>query len=205
MCGNILSIDYNKNNSANSVSRMTRFLPGSLFLLICFPLLISAQEKIANDSLKAHKVMIIPYDPRYYLSDADRDILEHSTLDATTFRSNFRHNIDRHVQRSIGAGYQCISLLNDTVDAYEETLYKVLGRTGYRYEKAIPITPKPSAETKTVLKSKMRIPKITRIQKRLLNIYPLKKTLCTCKLSSLIRRHFLKNYTNSTKPIYLFL
>lgn len=133
---------------------MKSFIRYSVLLLMLFPSFAHAFEKTANDSLKAHKVMIIPYDPRYYLSDADRDIIEQTKTDAPTFRSNFRHNIDRHVQRSIGGSYACISLLNDTVDAYEETMYKILGRTGFRYEKAIPITPKQSNETKTILKTK---------------------------------------------------
>ncbi|HMT29867.1 MAG TPA: hypothetical protein PKD91_11360, partial [Bacteroidia bacterium] len=99
-----------------------------LFFFIFLSGLVSAQEKIAHDSLPVHNVMLIPYDPRYYLSDADKDIMEQSKMDANTFRSSFRHNIDRHIQRSIRGSYNCISLLNDTADALEETMYKILGR-----------------------------------------------------------------------------
>lgn len=129
----------------------------SLFTLLCISLLTStarAQEQIAHDSIPAHKVMLIPYDPRYYLSDADRDIAEQTEMDAKTIRNSFRHNIDRHVQRAIGAGYHCISLLNDTADGLQETLYQITGHMGYRYEKAIPITPKTQVIEKTISKVK---------------------------------------------------
>lgn len=110
-----------------------------------------AQEK---DTLESHKVMLIPYDSKYYLSDADRDIAEQSKLEPVKFRSDFRHSIDRNIQRAIRGSYECISLLNDTADELEVTLQKVLSRTGYRYEKTIPITPKPLDENNEVIKIK---------------------------------------------------
>ena len=113
-----------------------------LLILLSLSLPAAAQHTSASDTLELHKVMLIPYDPRYYLSDADRDIMEQSKTDPERFRSDFRHNIDRHVQRAIGRSYVCISLLNDTTDALQETLYTIMGRTGYRYEKALPVTPR---------------------------------------------------------------
>jgi len=133
---------------------MIRLSLYTLLFISLFNTASHAQEQIAHDSIPAHKVMLIPYDPRYYLSDADRDIMEQSKMDGNTIRSSFRHNIDRHVQRAIGAGYQCISLLNDTADGLQETLYQITGHMGYRYEKAIPITPKTHVLEKTITKVK---------------------------------------------------
>jgi len=110
------------------------------------------QQTSTPDSLRQHKVMLVPYDPRYYLSDADKDILEQSQIEAAKFRSNFRYSIDRSVKRAISGSYECISLLNDTADELEATMYYVLGRTGYKYEKAIPITPKPVDDGESVIK-----------------------------------------------------
>ena len=125
-------------------------------IIFGFLLVISVQFSFAQelDSLKAHKVMLIPYDPRYYLSDADRDIAEQSKKEPEKFRSDFRYSIDRNVQRAIRGGYECISVLNDTADALEETMYRVLGRTGYKLEPAIPITPKPMDDEERVVKIK---------------------------------------------------
>jgi hypothetical protein len=115
-----------------------------LFILNCVQ--ARAQETIPNDSVPVHRVILVPYDPRYYLSDADRDIAEQSNIDANRFRATFHQTIDRHVQRAISGTYECISLLNDTADRLEKTLQEVMSKTGYRYEKAIPITPKPPKE-----------------------------------------------------------
>jgi hypothetical protein len=125
-----------------------------VLLLALWTLGGTAQTRQEADSMLQHKVMLIPFDPRYYLSDADRDLMEQSRMEPSRFRSEFRHNIDRSVKRAISGGYPCISLLNDTADALEETLYEVLGRTGYRYEKAIPITPKMSVEEKVITRTK---------------------------------------------------
>jgi hypothetical protein len=118
--------------------------------LLVFIFLISlpaiAQEAEKKDSVPAHKVILIPYDPRYYLSDADRDIAEQSNQDPKRFRATFHQTVDRYVQRAIGGSYECISLLNDTADRLEQTLGEIMGRTGYKYEKAIPITPKAPKE-----------------------------------------------------------
>ena len=127
--------------------------------LLFFAKISFAQQNKTADTLMAHKVMLIPYDPRYYLSDADRDIAEQSKRDALKIRADFRYSIDRNVQRAIRGSYECISLLNDTADVLEETMYYVLGRTGYKYEKAIPITPKPVQGTETVIKVKDPNPK----------------------------------------------
>ena len=131
---------------------MVRIFLAAILFLTTIPSF--AQKAETPDSLKAHKVMLIPYDPRYYLSDADRDIAEQSKIEASKFRSNFRHSIDRNIQRAVRGNYECISLLNDTADELEETLDEVMGRTGYRYEKAIPVTPKHLEAINTAFKTK---------------------------------------------------
>ncbi|HEX5003521.1 MAG TPA: hypothetical protein VFW78_13585 [Bacteroidia bacterium] len=119
-----------------------RLLTGFFLIALLLPAKLSGQQLTTGDTLQHHRVILIPYDPRYYLSDADRDIMEQSNMDAARFRANFRQTIDRNVQRAINSSYECISLLNDTADRLEQTLGEVIGHTGYRYEKAIPVTPK---------------------------------------------------------------
>lgn len=126
-------------------------------LLLLIPLIFGCLEIKAQtepDTLDRHYVMLIPFDPRYYLSDADRDIVEQTKMDVKKIRSNFRQSADRHVQRYINRSYPCISLLNDTADALEETMYYVLGHTGYKYEKAIPLTPKDKTISESYIQSK---------------------------------------------------
>lgn len=94
-----------------------------------------------SDTVPRSNVMLIPYDERYYLSDADREISENSIALPDHFRKYFRFQVDRNVQRYVSLNYPCISLLNDTADELEETMYQILSKTGYRYEKVIPVEP----------------------------------------------------------------
>lgn len=94
-----------------------------------------------TDTVRLSNVMIIPYDERYYLSDADREISQNSLALPDHFRKYFRFQVDRHVQRYVSLNYPCISLLNDTADELEETMYQILSKTGYRYETVIPVEP----------------------------------------------------------------
>lgn len=102
---------------------------------------VAQQEKPSSDTIPLSNVMIIPYDERYYLSDADRDIMQVSTALPDHFRKYFRFQVDRNVQRYVSLSYPCISLLNDTADELEETMYEILSKTGYRFEKVVPVEP----------------------------------------------------------------
>lgn len=113
----------------------------SLLLFIAWLPSYAQVDKSAPDTLSLSNVMIIPYDERYYLSDADRDIMQVSTAMPEHFRKYFRFQVDRNVQRYVSLNYPCISLLNDTADELEETMYEILAKTGYRFEKVIPVEP----------------------------------------------------------------
>ncbi len=85
------------------------------------------------------RVMIIPYDPQFYLSDAEYDIIEATRKDPAVIRESFRRTAERYVQRIISRFRPCLSLLNDadSLPQLKEALWKVYSNTGYRYEKAV--------------------------------------------------------------------
>ncbi|MFM7768425.1 MAG: hypothetical protein ACKO9S_11280 [Bacteroidota bacterium] len=113
-----------------------------VFLAILVAFKATAQPTSqSSDTVRRSNVMLIPYDERYYLSDADREISENSIALPDHFRKYFRFQVDRNVQRYVSLNYPCISLLNDTADELEETMYQILSKTGYRYEKVIPVEP----------------------------------------------------------------
>ena len=120
---------------------MRKTLIASLILLASVAPLMAQMKSEPSDTVRRSNVMLIPYDERYYLSDADRDISENSLSLPDHFRKYFRFQVDRHVQRYVNLNYPCISLLNDTADELEETMYQVLSKTGYKYEKVIPVEP----------------------------------------------------------------
>jgi hypothetical protein len=94
----------------------------------------------AADTLIPHKVMLIPFDPLYYLSDAEQDIIEQTKKDPEKIRDSFRRTIDYNIKQAILKHYPCISLLNDvdSMPSLKEVLILVYSKTGYRYDKVMP-------------------------------------------------------------------
>ncbi len=109
-------------------------------LSIC---LLTAVNSFATspDSSLIHRIMIIPYDPQFYLSDADHDIMEATRKEPQKVRESFRKTVELYVQHAIGSFRPCISLLNDadSLPELKEALMIAYSKTGYRYEKAMPL------------------------------------------------------------------
>lgn len=98
-------------------------------------------ENSLEDSIIYHKVMLIPYDPLFYLSDAEIDIAEATKKDPLSIRESFRKNIDYNIKRVISKFRPCIALLSDmdSMPSLKETLISIYSKTGYRYDKPLPI------------------------------------------------------------------
>lgn len=106
-------------------------------------------ESPQKDSVIQHKVMLIPYDPMFYLSDAEQDIIEQTKKDPRIIRESFRNTIDYNIQRAIKKRQPCISLLNDvdSIPSLKEALISIYSKTGYRYDKPMPL-PTPVKQAK---------------------------------------------------------
>lgn len=117
------------------------------FLFILFTALIfirpsvffAQQQELKSDegnidSVTFHKVLLIPYDQRYYLSDADQDIVLQTKKDPVEIRARFQKTLDLFIQRVLGGHLQCISLLNDTNVNAQSGLEEIYSNTGYSYE-----------------------------------------------------------------------
>lgn len=116
------------------------------FILLYFsftvsPFYVLAQEtNLPVDSLKGIKVMVIPYDPLYYLSDADHEIAEQSNIDMREIRSFFHKKISYYTAASLARNFTPIDLLNDTSANAQEDLITVFSTLGYRYEEPMPVS-----------------------------------------------------------------
>lgn len=110
-------------------------------IAILFFLMLFKGMASPPDSSLIHHIMIIPYDPQFYLSDADHDIMEATKKEPGIVRESFRKTVDLYIQHAIGSFRPCISLLNDadSMPELKEALMMVYSKTGYRYEKAMPL------------------------------------------------------------------
>ncbi len=115
-----------------------------LVLLLIVPVTSAAQDS-GHESQQPDsgltRVLLIPYDPLYYLSDADREIIEQTDVEPSRIYRLFRDNIDYYIQRRVSSWYPCISALNDadSIPSLEHALGLVYSTTGYRYDNPMPL------------------------------------------------------------------
>jgi hypothetical protein len=110
----------------------------------------------SKDSLLYHKVMLIPYDPLFYLSDAERDIIEQTHKEARLIRETFRRTIDVKIKDAVEKRLPCISLLfdADSIPSLKDALSLIYARTGYQYDQPMPIPFQPEKTDSSLKKIK---------------------------------------------------
>jgi hypothetical protein len=94
-----------------------------------------AQDKhtTTKDSVE-HSIMLIPYDPRFYLSDADKDIAEATKKTPQTIRTYFHNRAEWFTWRELKRIYPTVSLLqNDTLQDYIAAAGSLFSVTAFEY------------------------------------------------------------------------
>ncbi|MBL7924136.1 MAG: hypothetical protein JNL88_08055 [Bacteroidia bacterium] len=112
----------------------------ALLLLWCTGLLQAfGQQGVTNTS-----ILLVPFQPEFYLSDAERDIMAqtHQTPDA--YRQYFRRVLDLKIQAELEDLGPCHSLLQDTTTAGRSRLENFYARVAYSY--AHPVGPRRTAD-----------------------------------------------------------
>lgn len=97
----------------------------SLFILL--PWLSQAQES-ANVSL-----LLISYQPEFYLSDAERDIMKETRRTPDEYRHYFRHSLDLKLAAELETLGPVHSMLQDSTLAGRTDLARYYGSTGFSY------------------------------------------------------------------------
>jgi len=111
---------------------MKKLLP---ILLLIASIGLKAQE--VTDSLPDtlyHRVMIIPYDQKMYLSDADTDIGKKSGYDLEEVRRRFRLGLDISLHASMEDSFGSYPILRDTASQAREDLAMIYQSIGYYYD-----------------------------------------------------------------------
>jgi hypothetical protein len=79
-----------------------------------------AQPKEKNDKKGGHKVVIIPFEPKMYLSEVDKKIGESTKMNFNQVRSLFRNGLDKKINEAIARQYSVFSLLADSAKTAKE-------------------------------------------------------------------------------------
>jgi len=100
--------------------RIYRFYISVIFLVIIS--VLQAQHTTINNKSgeKApapgkHKIMLIPFEPRLYMSEIDFALNKESKLSARQIKNTFRDGINEQLYRSLKSQHMVVDLLDDTV------------------------------------------------------------------------------------------
>ncbi len=88
-------------------------------------------------STSKHKLLVIPYEPKLYMSEIDRDIISKTQLTSHQVRNRVRLGLNHIVSAEAQKAYPSISMLGtDDVEVAKDLQY-IYSSIGYKYE-AVP-------------------------------------------------------------------
>lgn len=112
-----------------------------LFIFIYSPVF----SQINSATIPAQpKVMIIPFNPFYYLSDADAELALYNKKSQNEISTLFRYGLDMNVNARILTVYNAQSILTDTSVQSAKDLQYIYSNISYKYEKPMDIHGKDS-------------------------------------------------------------
>jgi len=132
---------------------------------------INQKDKLPREMVSAHKVMLIPFEPRLYLGEIDHKINAETKLSAREIKYKFRSGLNDQLAKAFKANkYNVVDLMADTIKYKKdnEGIYQYLS---YDYQK-IPDQnnyqpPKKEKEEKKIEKGQLNVE--TDLESRFMN------------------------------------
>lgn len=114
----------------------------TLFLFLFLTVQFFAQDKTISEKNKtereiaaSHKSMIIPFEPKMYFSEIDRNINAETGLSAKEIKHKFRDGLNEQLFKAFkSAGYNCLDLMEDTAK-YKKDVEGIYQYLSYEYQK----------------------------------------------------------------------
>lgn len=117
-------------------------------LIVCFAFAINdafAQTTISNGSKPnlsnepvkkgtKHKVLIVPFEPRMYMSQIDHKINAETKWDQKKIKQAIRFGLDEELYKCIKKKQEVISFLDDTIK-YKKDFFKTYSAIQFKYDK----------------------------------------------------------------------
>lgn len=111
-----------------------------MFLYITFsaygqqPPALKQQSKVIDNTTN-HKVMLVPFEPRLYLSEMDYSINKQTGWTAREIKHRFREGVGRQCSKALKTkGFRVIDLMEDTAK-YNRELRSIYSNLSYDYDK----------------------------------------------------------------------
>lgn len=109
--------------------------------LFIFCLALNSSRLLAQGDTVGYnykRVLIIPYDPMMYFSDADHDLAKYNNKDVRDVREKFRYDLNYNVKMSVMTQYEARPLLTDSTRDAHIDLQKIYKSVTYKQEKSKP-------------------------------------------------------------------
>jgi len=108
-----------------------------VFLIIgsvCFSQHTTINKKEETKSPAKHKIMLVPFEPRMYMSEIDMYINKETKQTAKQIKYAFRDGINEQLYKAFKSSHSVVDLLDDTVKTKKdlENIYQYLG---YEFQK----------------------------------------------------------------------
>lgn len=94
----------------------------------------SDQEVYAEGRPEYSRVLIIPFEPKMYISSADKEIASRTKLTHQEIRENMRYGISNQMRHAVGKGMKSVSLLHIDTGAVGRDLGYIYNSIGYKYK-----------------------------------------------------------------------
>ncbi|MBK7110042.1 MAG: hypothetical protein IPH61_13140 [Bacteroidetes bacterium] len=118
----------------------------STVLLVCVFLQLGAQEDNGQLlQITHHRVMVIPFNEFYYLSDADPELAKANNKNPEDVSVLFRYGITNNVATRVISSYDTYNILTDTTVQSQVDLNRIYGSILYKYQKPINSTDSDSS------------------------------------------------------------
>ncbi len=110
-----------------------------VFTLSCFSAVgqktISSRTTAEREAPTAHKVMLIPFEPKLYMSEIDMQIARETKLSSKEIRHLFRDGLNEQLQRNLKLNkYSVVDLMEDTAK-YRKDIEGIYQYLSYSYMK----------------------------------------------------------------------
>jgi hypothetical protein len=144
-----------------------------ILYIIFLPAISIAQTTIGNTSKpeladkpgvlapgKKHRVMIIPFEKKMYMSQIDHKINAETKWNQQKIKAAFREGIDAELSKKLKSKFEVVSLLSDTVK-YRKDIAGIYQYLSYKYDK-VPdqnhyVAPKTEKEKKQINKGQLMV------------------------------------------------